>query len=53
MKVNRPAEALPNYDKLIKEFEKSQYLEEAKKRVAEIKAAPASPAKATTPKGGM
>ena len=38
MKIERPAEALPYYDKLIAEFEKSEYLEEAKKRVTEIKA---------------
>ncbi len=38
MKIERPAEALPYYDKLLAEFEQSEYLEEAKKRVAEIKA---------------
>ena len=32
------AEALPYYERLLKEFEQSQYLEEARKRVAEIKA---------------
>lgn len=32
------AEALPYYDRLLKEFEKSEYLEEARKRIAELKA---------------
>ena len=31
------AEALPYYERLVKEFEKSQYLEEAQKRIAELK----------------
>jgi outer membrane protein assembly factor BamD len=35
---SRPAEALPYYDKLLSEFEKSDYLEEAQKRVAALKA---------------
>ena len=33
----RKAEALPYYERLLREFEKSQYLEEAQKRVAELK----------------
>jgi len=37
MKVQRPAEALPYYDKLIAEFETSEFLDLAKKRSAEIK----------------
>jgi outer membrane protein assembly factor BamD len=37
-KVNRPAEALPYYDRLLKEFEKSEYLAEAQKRVEAIRA---------------
>ena len=32
------AEALPYYERLLQEFEQSQYLEEARKRVAELKA---------------
>jgi outer membrane protein assembly factor BamD len=32
-KIQRPAEALPYYDRLIKEFEKSEFLVEAQKRV--------------------
>ncbi|HEX4914336.1 MAG TPA: outer membrane protein assembly factor BamD [Vicinamibacterales bacterium] len=31
-------EALPYYERLVKEFEKSEYLEEAQKRIAELKA---------------
>jgi outer membrane protein assembly factor BamD len=34
----KKAEALPYYERLIKEFEKSEYLPEAQKRVAELKA---------------
>ena len=41
-RVKRPAEALPYYERLIKEFEQSRYLEETKKRIADIKAAPAA-----------
>jgi outer membrane protein assembly factor BamD len=37
MKVNRPAEALPYYDKLIAEFEQSEYLVEAQKQATAIK----------------
>jgi len=37
MKVKEPARALPYYDKLLKEFEQSEYLVEAQKRVDEIK----------------
>ena len=33
----KKAEALPYYERLIKEFEKSEYLAEAQKRVAELK----------------
>lgn len=41
VKVQRPAEALPYYERLIEEFEQSEYLEEARKRVAELKGATA------------
>jgi outer membrane protein assembly factor BamD len=37
LKIQRPAEALPYYDRLIAEFETSEYLEPARKRVSEIK----------------
>ena len=45
VKVNRPAEALPYYERLVKEFEQSEYLEQAKKRITELKALPAAPGK--------
>lgn len=52
MKVNRTAEALPLYEKLVSEFEQSDYLEDARKRITEIKnappASPAAPATTTT-----
>jgi outer membrane protein assembly factor BamD len=37
-KVNRPAEALPYYERLVKEFEQSEYLEQARKRITDLKA---------------
>ena len=37
-KVGRPAEALPLYDRLIKEFEKSEFLGKAQARVTAIRA---------------
>jgi len=36
-KAKVDAEALPYYDRIVKEFEKSEYLERAKKRITEIK----------------
>jgi outer membrane protein assembly factor BamD len=39
MRVNRPAEALPYFERLLKEFEQSDHLQDAEKRIAEIKAA--------------
>jgi outer membrane protein assembly factor BamD len=38
IKVNRPAEALPYLDRLVKEFEQSEYLEPAKELAATLKA---------------
>lgn len=38
LKVQRPAEALPYFERLVKEFEQSEHLEDAEKRIAEIKA---------------
>jgi hypothetical protein len=35
--MGAPAEALPWYERLISEFEKSEYLERARKRVLELK----------------
>ena len=36
---SRPAEALPYFERLVKEFEQSEYLERAQKRIAELKTA--------------
>jgi|SwirhisoilCB1_FD_contig_51_2113585_length_1642_multi_2_in_0_out_0_2 outer membrane protein assembly factor BamD len=41
MKLNRPKEALPFYDKIVTEFGQSERLEAAKKRVDEIRNPPA------------
>lgn len=38
MRMNQNAEALPYFERLVKEFEKSEYLEEARRRIAELKA---------------
>jgi outer membrane protein assembly factor BamD len=46
MRLNRQAEALVYFERLVKEFEQSERLEHAKRRIAEIKAAPpAAPGK--------
>lgn len=46
LKIQRPAQALPYFERLVQEFEQSEYLERAKARIAEIKALPpAGPAK--------
>jgi outer membrane protein assembly factor BamD len=46
LKNDRKAEALPYFERLVKEFEKSEYLEKAQRRITELKAAvPAAPAK--------
>jgi len=37
VQLKRDAEALPYYEQLVKEFEQSDYLERAKKRIAELK----------------
>jgi outer membrane protein assembly factor BamD len=37
-KLDRPAEALPWLEKLVGEFEQSEHLDEAKKRIAQLKA---------------
>jgi hypothetical protein len=49
IKIKRPAEALPYFDRLVKEFEQSQYLELAKKRIVELNALPAVPGKGSQP----
>ena len=37
------AEALPYYERLVKEFEKSEFLAEAQKRIAELKSTGGAP----------
>jgi outer membrane protein assembly factor BamD len=49
IKLNKPAEALPYLDRLVKEFEQSEFLEPAKKRITELKALPAPPGKGLQP----
>ena len=49
IKVNKQAEALPYFERLVKEFESSEYLEKAKARITELKALPAAPGKGTRP----
>lgn len=50
LRIQRPAEALPYFDRLVKEFEQSEYLEKAKARITELKALPAAtPGKGTQP----
>ena len=49
LKIKRLAEALPYYERLLKEFEQSEYLEPTKKRIAELKALPAEPGKGSQP----
>jgi outer membrane protein assembly factor BamD len=44
VKVKQPALALPMYERLVQEFERSEYLEEARKRITELKAALAAKA---------
>jgi hypothetical protein len=36
--LKQPNEALPYYDRLVREFEKSEFLDRAKKRMDELKA---------------
>lgn len=38
VKTNKKAEALPYYERLAEEFEKSEYLQQARKRIDELKA---------------
>ena len=42
VKIKRDAQALPYYDKLVTEFPKSEHLQNAQKRIAELKAAQGS-----------
>ncbi|MGE3511250.1 MAG: outer membrane protein assembly factor BamD [Vicinamibacterales bacterium] len=38
LKVNRPAEALPYYERLVAEYQQSEHLEDSRKRIASIRA---------------
>jgi hypothetical protein len=50
VKIQRPAEALPYFERLVKEFEQSEFLEKAKLRITELKALPAAvPGKGNQP----
>ncbi|HEX9365228.1 MAG TPA: hypothetical protein VF921_01300, partial [Vicinamibacterales bacterium] len=49
IKVKKEAEALPYFERLVKEFEQSEYLEKAKMRITELKALPAAPGKGSQP----
>jgi len=42
VKIKRDAQALPYYEKLVNEFPKTEHLQDAQKRIAELKAAQAS-----------
>ena len=52
-KVKQPAKALPLYERLVNEFDQSEYLELAKKRIADLKATLPAAAGKDTPKGAM
>lgn len=43
MRSKKGPEALPYFDRLVKEFEQSDFLERAKKRIAELQAADTQP----------
>jgi outer membrane protein assembly factor BamD len=47
VKIKREAEALPYYERVVSEFQQSEYLEDAKKRIAELKATMAAKASAS------
>ena len=47
LKVQRPNEALPYFDRIVKEFDKSERVEAARKRIEEIKNPPPAAATAT------
>ena len=47
MKIKREAEALPYYERLLEQFQQSEYLADTRKRIAEAKATLAARATAT------
>jgi outer membrane protein assembly factor BamD len=42
VKIMRPPQALPYYEKIVNEFQQSEHLQDAQKRIAELKAAQAA-----------
>ena len=52
-KVKQPAQALPVYERIVNEFERSDYLELAKKRIADLKSTLPAAAGKDTPKGAL
>jgi outer membrane protein assembly factor BamD len=52
-KARQPAIALPWYERIVNEFDKSEYLEQAKKRIADLKATVPAAAGKEPPKGAM
>jgi outer membrane protein assembly factor BamD len=52
-KVKQPANALPYYERIVNEFEQSDYLDLAKKRIAELKSTLPAAAGKETPKGAL
>jgi outer membrane protein assembly factor BamD len=43
LRTDKKAEALPYYERLVKEFERSEYLADSRKRIAELQAEPPPP----------
>jgi outer membrane protein assembly factor BamD len=43
VRTDKKAEALPYYERVVKEFEQSEFLEDARKRIAELQATPSPP----------
>jgi len=52
-KLKQPAQALPLYERIVNEFEQSDYLDLARKRIADLKSTAPAPAGKDTPKGAL
>ena len=52
-KLKQPAQALPIYERIVNEFERSDYLEFAKQRIADLKSTLPAAAGKDTPKGAL
>ena len=52
-KLRQPAQALPLYERIVNEFEQSDYLDLARKRIADLKSTAPAPAGKDTPKGAL